>query len=98
MVSICQSFCECQKHDDWLCAQALIRLCAGSTLLFALPVLVKEVLRPSARGLLVCMTSSAFAFYLFSYQARTSNQLLLSLLMVMPSSPKLTVRFATTGV
>ena len=53
-----------------LYAQALIRLCTVSTVLFAAPVLVKEVLRPTPRGLLVCMASSAFAFYLFSYQVR----------------------------
>ena len=51
-------------------AQALIRLCTVSTVLFAAPVLVKEVLRPTSRGLLICMASSAFAFYLFSYQVR----------------------------
>ena len=50
--------------------QALIRLCTVSTVLFAAPALVKEVLRPTPRGLLVCMASSAFAFYLFSYQVR----------------------------
>ena len=50
--------------------QALIRLCAVSTMLFTAPVLVKEVLRPTSRGLLACMASSAFAFYLFSYQVR----------------------------
>ena len=50
----------------WL--QALVWLCMASTLLAALPVLVQEVRRPTARGLLTCMASSAFAFYLFSYQ------------------------------
>ena len=53
-----------------LYVQALIRLCTVSTMLFTAPVLVKEVLRPTQRGLLVCMASSAFAFYLFSYQVR----------------------------
>ena len=48
--------------------QALVWLCMASTLLAAMPVLVQEVRRPTARGLLTCMASSAFAFYLFSYQ------------------------------
>ena len=69
-------------YDSWAaikmssCAQALVWLCMGSTLLAAMPVLVQEVRRPTARGLLVCMASSAFAFYLFSYQ-------------VMPECPQL---------
>ena len=50
------------------CVQALVWLCTATTLLAAMPVLVQEVRRPTARGLLVCMASSAFAFYLFSYQ------------------------------
>ena len=48
--------------------QALIRLCTASTLIFTLPALVKEALKPTAKGLLTCMACSAFALYLFSYQ------------------------------
>ncbi|CAL5225224.1 g8012 [Coccomyxa viridis] len=66
--------------------QALVWLCMGSTLLAAMPVLVQEVRRPTARGLLVCMASSAFAFYLFSYQVHEKS-ILLPLMPVMLLGP-----------
>jgi hypothetical protein len=48
--------------------QALVRMCAGCTLAALLPAAVAEARAPSAQGLLRCMGTSAFAFFLFAYQ------------------------------
>ena len=59
--------------------QALIRLCTVSTVLFAAPVLVKEVLRPTPRGLLVCMGQLCICILpVFSYQVRCRHASLAS--------------------
>jgi hypothetical protein len=39
-----------------------------------MPTLVKEARMPTAKGLLMCMACSAFAFYLFSYQVCFAKQ------------------------
>jgi hypothetical protein len=49
--------------------QALVTMCAGASLVAALPSMIHQVMSPSARGLLMGMANSALAFFLFSYQA-----------------------------
>ncbi len=48
--------------------QALVTMCAGASLLAALPSMIHQILFPSPRGLLMGMANSALAFFLFSYQ------------------------------
>ncbi len=48
--------------------QALVTMCAGASLLAALPSMIHQILSPSPRGLLMGMANSALAFFLFSYQ------------------------------
>jgi hypothetical protein len=43
-------------------------MCAGCTLAALLPAAMAEARAPSAQGLLRCMATSAFAFFLFAYQ------------------------------
>lgn len=60
------------KQAAWFrlhaCLQALVRMCAGSSLLAALPSMVQQIKHPTRTGLLLGMTNSALAFFLFSYQ------------------------------
>ena len=49
--------------------QALVTMCAGASLVAALPSMIHQIMSPSARGLLMGMANSALAFFLFSYQA-----------------------------
>lgn len=71
--------------------QALVRLCAACTLVSAAPALLQQVRRPSPKGLLMCMASSAFSFYLFSYQVHEKSILLplLPLTLLAPELPGL---------
>lgn len=46
----------------------LVRVCMGLTLLAAAPSMVQQILWPSPLGLLLAMTNSAFAFFMFGYQ------------------------------
>lgn len=48
--------------------QALVRMCAGSSFLAALPSMVQQIRQPTPAGLLRSMLNSALAFFLFSYQ------------------------------
>ena len=60
------------KQSSWrtlhACLQALVRMCTGSSLLAALPSMVQQIKHPTRTGLLLSMTNSALAFFLFSYQ------------------------------
>lgn len=58
------------KWKRLLSQQQLVTVCALTTALAFLPSLVQQVLRPSQRGFLLCMTNSAMAFFLFSYMVR----------------------------
>ncbi len=68
--------------------QELVRLCAGATLLTLLPAVVQQIRSPSEKGLLLCMASSAFSFFLFSYQVHEKS-ILLALLPVTLLAPEL---------
>ncbi len=65
-------------------------MCAGATLFTALPAMLQQIRRPSKKGLLLCMASSAFAFFLFSYQVHEKS-ILLPLLPVTMLAPDLPV-------
>ena len=52
----------------YACMQALVKMCAGSSLVAALPSMVQQMRSPTPSGLLTCMTNCALAFFLFSYQ------------------------------
>ena len=65
-------------------------MCAGATLFTALPAMLQEIRRPSKKGLLLCMASTAFAFFLFSYQVHEKS-ILLPLLPVTLLAPDLPV-------
>lgn len=58
------------KWKRLLTQQQLVGVCTLTTALAFLPALVQQVLRPSQRGLLLCMANSAMAFFLFSYMVR----------------------------
>jgi alpha-1,3-glucosyltransferase len=55
---------------------ALARAAAAATLVAAAPAAVHQALRPSRTGFLYCLASSAFAFFLFSYQVHEKGILL----------------------
>jgi ALG6, ALG8 glycosyltransferase family len=59
---------------EWLAGfvQALVKMCGAATLLMATPSMVQQIRQPSARGLLLAMANSGFAFFLFSYQVGRS--------------------------
>lgn len=57
------------KWKRLLTASQLVRACSCTTLLVFLPSVVSQVVRPSQRGMLLCMANSAMSFFLFSYQA-----------------------------
>lgn len=61
------------KWKSLIAAASLVRLCAGLTILAAAPSMLQQVLSPSPQGLLLGMTNSAFAFYMFGYQVRLSS-------------------------
>ena len=56
--------------ESFVYGQVQVRICTAATLLAALPSMVHQMLRPSKDGLLLAMTNSAFAFFLFSFQVR----------------------------
>ena len=71
--------------------QVLVRACMGMTLASAAPALLQQLRRPSPRGLLLCMASSAFSFFLFSYQVHEKSILLplMPLTLLAPDLPLL---------
>ncbi|KAL0040929.1 hypothetical protein WJX79_010386 [Trebouxia sp. C0005] len=56
--------------------QALVTMCAGASLVAALPSMIHQIMSPSPRGLLMGMANSALAFFLFSYQVHEKSILL----------------------
>lgn len=52
----------------------LMPVCAGITLLAALPSMVQQIRCPSPRGLLLGMANSGLAFFMFGFQVRTDGQ------------------------
>lgn len=60
----------------------------GATLLTVLPAMVQQIRSPSRKGLLLCMASSSFSFFLFSYQVHEKS-ILLPLLPVTLLAPDL---------
>ncbi|CAL8467236.1 g6772 [Coccomyxa elongata] len=78
------------KWKQLFSQQELVRMCAGATLFTALPAMLQQIRRPSKKGLLLCMASSAFAFFLFSYQVHEKS-ILLPLLPVTLLAPDLPV-------
>ena len=71
--------------------QVLVRACMGLTLASAAPALLQQLRRPSQKGLLFCMASSAFSFFLFAYQVHEKSILLplLPLTLLAPDLPLL---------
>ncbi len=65
----------------------LVKICAGTTLLVALPAMVHQIVRPSPRGLLFCMANSAMAFYMFSFQVRLPSLSIFFLLLLLLNTP-----------
>jgi alpha-1,3-glucosyltransferase len=51
-------------------------MCAVTTLAAMAPAMAQQMRRPSQKGLLLCMASSAFSFFLFSYQVHEKSILL----------------------
>eukprot|EP00798_Chlamydomonas_sp_ICE-L_P003984 gene3984-14062_t len=47
----------------------LLKACAGTTLVVALPAMLQQMRAPSPRGLLLCMANSSLAFFMFSFQS-----------------------------
>lgn len=58
------------KWKQLLSQQQLVQACTLATLAGLLPSMASQVLRPSKKGLVLCMANSAMAFFLFSYQVR----------------------------
>lgn len=50
--------------------QVLMRAAMACTAAAFAPACLHQILRPSRRGFLYCLTNTAFAFYMFSYQVR----------------------------
>lgn len=46
----------------------LARMALGATVTAALPSMFQQILAPSARGFLLAMFNSSFAFYFFAFQ------------------------------
>jgi alpha-1,3-glucosyltransferase len=71
--------------------QELVQLCMGATLLTVLPAMAQQIRSPSRKGLLLCMASSAFSFFLFSYQVHEKSILLplLPVTLLAPDVPAL---------
>lgn len=63
-------------------------MCAAATLLTALPALLQQLRSPTRKGLLLCMSASAFSFFLFSYQVHEKS-ILLALLPITLLAPDL---------
>lgn len=68
-------------------ASSLMPVCAGLTILFALPSMIQQIMRPSKRGLLLGMANSAFAFYMFSYQVGWTGQFVYMLMALLYHQP-----------
>eukprot|EP00892_Ulva_mutabilis_P001232 jgi/Ulvmu1/11109/UM070_0025.1 len=64
------------KWKRLLPQQALVRLALGATVTAFTPACLHQVLRPSRRGFLYCLTNTAFAFYMFSYQVHEKSVLM----------------------
>ncbi|KAK9824694.1 hypothetical protein WJX72_012449 [[Myrmecia] bisecta] len=56
--------------------EALVRVCAVTTLVAASPAMLQQLRCPSPRGLLICMANSSLAFFLFAYQVHEKSILL----------------------
>ena len=78
-------------HSSAVYVQFLVRLCAASTLVSAAPALLQQMRMPTPKGLLLCMASSAFSFYLFAYQVHEKSILLplMPLTLLAPDLPGL---------
>lgn len=72
------------KWKSLLSATILVRLCAGLTLLASAPSMIQQIRCPSPQGLLLGMTNSAFAFYMFGYQVNKFGYLGLACCRHMP--------------
>ncbi|GAX84554.1 hypothetical protein CEUSTIGMA_g11975.t1 [Chlamydomonas eustigma] len=53
-----------------------LKLCAGITLLTSAPSMLHQMMRPSPRGLLMCMANTSMAFFMFSFQVHEKSILL----------------------
>lgn len=55
--------------------QALVRMALGGTVAAFTPACAHQVVRPSRVGFLYCLTNTAFAFFMFSYQVQRPSSL-----------------------
>lgn len=64
------------KWKQLFSVPVLARLALGATITAALPSMVQQIRAPSARGFLLAMLNSSFAFYFFSFQVHEKSVLL----------------------
>lgn len=63
------------KWKQLFSVPVLARLALGATITAALPSMVQQIRAPSARGFLLAMLNSSFAFYFFSFQGTSLTSL-----------------------
>lgn len=56
------------KWKQMFSIPTLARLASGATLAASFPSMAQQIWAPSARGFLLAMLNSSFAFYLFAFQ------------------------------
>lgn len=66
------------KWRQLFAGSTLMPVCAGMTVLAALPSMVQQILQPSPRGLLLGMANSGLAFFMFSFQVLMATTLIAS--------------------
>jgi alpha-1,3-glucosyltransferase len=66
--------------------QILFRLCTGATVAAFFPSMIAEIARPSPTGFLLCLTNTAMAFFMFSFQVHEKSILIPLLPLTMLSS------------
>ena len=77
--------------------QMLFRLCTGATLAAFLPSMIAEIKRPSSTGFLLCLSNTAMAFFMFSFQVHEKSILIPLLPLTMLSSSFSSSNTATGG-
>jgi alpha-1,3-glucosyltransferase len=56
--------------------QMLFRLCTGATLVAFFPSMISEITNPSPTGFLLCLSNTAMAFFMFSFQVHEKSILI----------------------
>jgi hypothetical protein len=64
------------RMKEWFSVPALIKICAGSTLIAMAPSCVLTLLKPSKDNFILCLIASSFSFFFFGFQVHEKSILL----------------------